>query len=628
MVVPSTKSASAFSIYQEKLKNASQPSQDPTTAPATPTASKKSLKRSRSSEGNIDRSCAPEQSSKGNNELSNSLALALLKADLQVGKRKRKKSLRTQLFRRTRSSKQLDVLATPLREAPASKLKRRSLSIANRAVQAASHEIAKPKKQAISRSEKKQNGAATAAAASSNCKGFLAAHHTSPDSRDRATHMFNWLIQPVKVSNFFKTIWEEKPLLLRRREQYYYNGLFSTAELDNILRTRDLEFGVNLDVTTYQDGKRETHNPHGIAYAPVVWDFYQSGCSVRLLNPQTFSDPVWRLCSTLQEYFGCFVGANIYLTPPGSQGFAPHYDDIEAFVLQLEGKKHWRLYKPRSQEETLPRFSSPNFSQDEIGEPILDVTLSPGDMLYFPRGTIHQADTPGDSHSLHMTVSTCQKNTWGDLLQKVLPQMLESAIEHDVDFRKSLPVNYIHHLGTTHSESTTSKRASMIQQMGNLVDKLKDHLMADEGADEMAADFLHAALPPYLDTEDKNCTAVESGGRWESGCVMDHEQVDLNTEIRLVSHIALRLTPGDDCLVVCTTVHNSRVYKQKDPQTLELDLEYAEALEYLQDQYPEFVTVENLPAETDDAKLELAAVLYRSGLVMTERPLGGTADYV
>lgn len=36
-----------------------------------------------------------------------------------------------------------------------------------------------------------------------------------------------------------------------------------------------------------------------------------------------------------------------YLTPPGSQGFAPHYDDIEAFVVQLEGRKHWRLYNPR-----------------------------------------------------------------------------------------------------------------------------------------------------------------------------------------------------------------------------------------------------------------------------------------
>ncbi|EDO39117.1 predicted protein, partial [Nematostella vectensis] len=109
----------------------------------------------------------------------------------------------------------------------------------------------------------------------------------------------------------------------------------------------NVQFSRNLDVTSYKDGKRETHNPQGRAHAPVVWDFYNNGCSVRLLNPQSFSHPVWKLTSLLQEYFGCFVGANTYLTPPGTQGFAPHYDDIEAFIIQLEGKKHWRLYNPR-----------------------------------------------------------------------------------------------------------------------------------------------------------------------------------------------------------------------------------------------------------------------------------------
>jgi lysine-specific demethylase/histidyl-hydroxylase NO66 len=56
----------------------------------------------------------------------------------------------------------------------------------------------------------------------------------------------------------------------------------------------------------------------------------------------------------------------------------------------VEGSKHWRVYAPRSSEEALPRFSSPNFSQEEIGEPVAELTLQPGEMLYLPRGFIHQ----------------------------------------------------------------------------------------------------------------------------------------------------------------------------------------------------------------------------------------------
>lgn len=94
--------------------------------------------------------------------------------------------------------------------------------------------------------------------------------------------------------------------------------------------------------------------------------------------------------SALQEYFGTSVGANIYLTPSGTQGFAPHYDDIEAFVLQLEGKKRWRVYSPRNESESFPRYSSGNFRDDEIGNPVIDCILEAGDLLYFPRGFIHQ----------------------------------------------------------------------------------------------------------------------------------------------------------------------------------------------------------------------------------------------
>ena len=45
------------------------------------------------------------------------------------------------------------------------------------------------------------------------------------------------------------------------------------------------------------------------------------------------------------------------------------------------------------------------------------MVLEAGDMLYMPRGTVHQASCVPGSHSLHVTVSTNQFNTWADVLE-------------------------------------------------------------------------------------------------------------------------------------------------------------------------------------------------------------------
>lgn len=34
-----------------------------------------------------------------------------------------------------------------------------------------------------------------------------------------------------------------------------------------------------------------------------------------------------------------------------------------------------------------------NFTEDELGQQLLDVVLEPGDLLYFPRGFTHQVIT-------------------------------------------------------------------------------------------------------------------------------------------------------------------------------------------------------------------------------------------
>lgn len=102
-----------------------------------------------------------------------------------------------------------------------------------------------------------------------------------------------------------------------------------------------------------------------------------------------------------------------------SQGFAPHFDDVDVYVLQVEGRKRWRVCAPLPG-HALPRYSSRDFVDAEIGTCMLDVVLEPGDLLYLPRGTIHQAASLPAAHSLHLTVSADYRRSWADLLEASL----------------------------------------------------------------------------------------------------------------------------------------------------------------------------------------------------------------
>uniref|UniRef100_A0A8C7X888 Bifunctional lysine-specific demethylase and histidyl-hydroxylase n=1 Tax=Oryzias sinensis TaxID=183150 RepID=A0A8C7X888_9TELE len=410
------------------------------------------------------------------------------------------------------------------------------------------------------------------------------------NSRERATQMFQWLIHPVPAAHFFRETWEKKPIYVQRRNPDYYKGLFSTAEFDRILREENVQFGVNLDVTSYTNGKRETHNPPGRALPFTVWDFYESGCSLRLLNPQAFSHTVWNVLSVLQEQFGSMAGANVYLTPPGTQGFAPHYDDIEAFVVQLEGKKHWRVYT--------------NFDQSDIGKPILDVVLEAGDLLYFPRGFIHQGKCLPDAHSLHITISSFQKNSWGDLMQKVVTAALEIAMEEDVEFRRGLPLDYLTYMGVQNSDKEDPRRVKFLSQMEKLMKKLPNYAPVDAAVDQKAKDFLHDCLPPVL-TPDEFATSVQGASvRWVNGRVKGTAaHITTQTLIRLLRAGCARLCSDGDAVHLYYTTDNSRVYHKEEPKSWEVQAEHTDAVEFLIHSYPRFVTVGSLPCESAQDKV-------------------------
>ncbi|XP_062486775.1 ribosomal oxygenase 1 [Pezoporus occidentalis] len=478
------------------------------------------------------------------------------------------------------------------------------------------------KASAHSAEAKRQRGTAEGSGECGGVAGLLRRLGQLDDSRQRAAELFRWLLAPVSPAEFVRRHWERAPLLLRRSDPGYYAGLFSTAEFDAALRGGEVHFGTHLDVTSYAEGVRETHNPSGRALPAVVWDFYQNGCSLRLLSPQTFSDTVWHFLSILQEHFGSMVGANTYLTPPGTQGFAPHYDDIEAFVLQLEGKKHWRVYSPRVDAEVLPQFSSANLTQAELGEPVLETVLEAGDLLYFPRGFVHQGDCLPDAHSLHITVSSYQRNSWGDLLEKLLPAALHMALEEDVEFRQGLPMDYLGYMGVANSDKVDARRTAFMEKIQSLIKKLVDYAPIDAAVDQRAKSFLHDCLPPVLTQSEKLQSMYGFPARWQDGgpCNVDI-LITKDTEVRLLHHGIIRLCNEEAGVMLYYTTENSRVYHKEEPKFLELGPEYVDSIEFLLSSYPNHISVDALPCETLEDKISLATLLFEKGILTTKKPL-------
>ncbi|XP_070164345.1 ribosomal oxygenase 1 isoform X2 [Polyergus mexicanus] len=436
--------------------------------------------------------------------------------------------------------------------------------------------------------------------------------------------LFEWLVHPLETKNFFTKHWEKTPIHIKRNKPDYYNWIISTSILDKMLRDNHILFTKNIDITSYIDGVRETHNPPGRALPSVVWDYYLNDCSVRMLNPQTFIPQLHALNATLQEFFGCFVGANLYLTPPNSQGFAPHYDDIEAFILQIEGKKRWRLYMPPNENEYLPRCSSKNFDQSEIGEPILDTIVSAGDLLYLPRGTVHQGTTIDDTHSLHVTLSMYQRNSWCDLLEKLLPQALKRAAETDSRFREGLPLEYLKYTGIAHSTNATEYKKAFKEQIKDLITNLMNYIDVDNAADLMAKDHIHCFLPPFLTKDERKCSVAEDGEiMTTNGIVKNRADITSETRIRLLRTHCIRLIEEDGRYRIYYSTENSKQYQEYELQYLETDAEFVPGIQKIIISYPNFICVKELPIESDDIKIQIVRDLWEKNLVITDTPLCG-----
>ncbi|MGK7866931.1 cupin domain-containing protein [Falsiroseomonas sp. E2-1-a20] len=135
---------------------------------------------------------------------------------------------------------------------------------------------------------------------------------------------------------------------------------------------------------------------------PKLFASFDAGATLVVSQFNQLHPPLARYCRGLEQVMLHAVQANIYLTPPGAQGFRMHYDTHDVLVLQVQGEKAWRIWPGQPFPNPTRRTPWPG-GIEPVAEPV-NITLRPGDALYVPRGVLHDAATQDGEASLHVTV--------------------------------------------------------------------------------------------------------------------------------------------------------------------------------------------------------------------------------
>ena len=399
------------------------------------------------------------------------------------------------------------------------------------------------------------------------------------------------ILSPMGPEVFFRDHWEKKPLLISRKDPNYYRGLPTLRDVDDLiafsrpkfLEPGDFKPGGPAGRPFVQGWLPDDEPPSRGALYPNVAEVQQAflrGKTV-ILNATEHRWPgSAALCRNLEKFFGCPVHANLYLTPKGAQGFHAHFDGHEVFVLQLEGAKHWRFYGP-GRELPLSDEDGP-VPPETLGPVTQEAFVEPGDLLYMPRGHIHEAFT-SDRASMHLTVGV-KVFRMADLVRLAL----DAVSRRDARFREAVPPGVL-----------PAGRApeSLKERFGELLRALAEAGRAEEAVDRLASSFLRRLAPL-------------PGDYFFAGD--DADAVGPDTAVERAPGVVFRVTGGDGWVAV--EFPGGRI---DGPPKI------ASALQFVA-RTPRFAPRELPDDLTADAKLILVRRLVRARfLVLTDPPRPG-----
>ena len=300
-----------------------------------------------------------------------------------------------------------------------------------------------------------------------------------PDSRPALSRLID-----TSPTSFGNEHWGIRPLLSRTEDLGEdFADLFSPHAVDELVAERAVRtpfVRMANEGSVLAQGRYTASGGFGAEIADQlssekVLEEFAAGSTLVFQGLHRTWAPLTDFTRQLVEDLGHPCQVNAYVTPAASRGFDPHYDVHDVFVIQVHGEKLWRIHAPVHPD---PLASQPwtdhrdAVAEQALGEPEIDATLRPGDVLYLPRGWIHSATALGDT-SIHLTLGVAALTRY-DIVEELL-----ARAAHRRELRRSLPLGF-------DSSRTDDLRAIL----DSTVDDLAEQLRSDGGREAHIADRL------------------------------------------------------------------------------------------------------------------------------------------
>ncbi len=188
----------------------------------------------------------------------------------------------------------------------------------------------------------------------------------------------NYQFSEFNVEAFLAEYWQKKPVLIKGAFKNFVDPI-DADELAGLALEDEVESRVIAKQGTHwhvEHGPFEDYSHFGesdwtlLVQAVDHW----STDAAALMNPFRFI-PNWRIDDLMVSF-----------SMPGG-GVGAHVDQYDVFILQGQGKRHWKVGYRQALTDTIPH---PDLLQVTGFEACIDDILEPGDLLYIPPGCPHE----------------------------------------------------------------------------------------------------------------------------------------------------------------------------------------------------------------------------------------------